>query len=102
MQLGIRVIDSSVAGLGGCPYAKGASGNVATEDVVGVLPVYVWLVEWNNLSDGRLSAFSQHHASTALDGHASPERPGISVGMCQMCSAVGTDKQCTCLCRCTC
>jgi hydroxymethylglutaryl-CoA lyase len=28
------VIDSSVAGIGGCPYAKGASGNVATEDVV--------------------------------------------------------------------
>lgn len=31
---GISVIDSSVAGIGGCPYAKGASGNVATEDVV--------------------------------------------------------------------
>jgi hydroxymethylglutaryl-CoA lyase len=28
------VIDSSVAGIGGCPYAKGASGNVSTEDVV--------------------------------------------------------------------
>jgi hydroxymethylglutaryl-CoA lyase len=33
-QFGIRVFDSSVSGLGGCPYAKGASGNVATEDVV--------------------------------------------------------------------
>jgi hydroxymethylglutaryl-CoA lyase len=31
---GVRVFDSSVAGLGGCPYASGASGNVATEDVV--------------------------------------------------------------------
>lgn len=31
---GVRVFDSSVAGLGGCPYAKGASGNVATEDLV--------------------------------------------------------------------
>jgi hydroxymethylglutaryl-CoA lyase len=30
-------MDSSVAGLGGCPYAKGASGNVATEDVVYLL-----------------------------------------------------------------
>lgn len=30
-------MDSSVAGLGGCPYAKGASGNVATEDVVYML-----------------------------------------------------------------
>ena len=34
---GIQTIDSSVAGLGGCPYAKGASGNVATEDVVYML-----------------------------------------------------------------
>ncbi|MGH1372155.1 MAG: hydroxymethylglutaryl-CoA lyase [Cellvibrionaceae bacterium] len=37
LQKGISVIDSSVAGLGGCPYAKGASGNVATEDVVYML-----------------------------------------------------------------
>jgi len=37
MQCGISVIDSSVAGLGGCPYAKGATGNVATEDVVYML-----------------------------------------------------------------
>lgn len=34
LDLGIRTIDASVAGLGGCPYAQGASGNVATEDVV--------------------------------------------------------------------
>jgi hydroxymethylglutaryl-CoA lyase len=33
-QHGVRVFDSSIAGLGGCPYAKGATGNVATEDVV--------------------------------------------------------------------
>ena len=37
MELGIAVIDSSVAGLGGCPYAKGASGNVASEDVLYML-----------------------------------------------------------------
>lgn len=37
LQLGMAVFDSSVAGLGGCPYAKGASGNVATEDVVYLL-----------------------------------------------------------------
>lgn len=36
-QMGVRVVDSSVAGLGGCPYAAGASGNVATEDVVYLL-----------------------------------------------------------------
>ena len=37
LQNGIAVIDSAIAGLGGCPYAKGASGNVATEDVVYLL-----------------------------------------------------------------
>lgn len=35
--MGITVVDSSVAGLGGCPYAKGASGNVATEDLIYML-----------------------------------------------------------------
>jgi hydroxymethylglutaryl-CoA lyase len=34
LEMGVAVFDSSVAGLGGCPYAAGASGNVATEDVV--------------------------------------------------------------------
>ncbi len=37
LQCGVAVVDSSVAGLGGCPYAKGATGNVATEDVVYML-----------------------------------------------------------------
>ncbi|CAF3720292.1 unnamed protein product [Rotaria socialis] len=37
LDMGIRCVDSSVAGLGGCPYAKGASGNVATEDVLYLL-----------------------------------------------------------------
>ena len=37
LELGVSVIDASVYGLGGCPYAQGASGNVATEDVVYML-----------------------------------------------------------------
>ncbi|XP_072836321.2 hydroxymethylglutaryl-CoA lyase, mitochondrial isoform X2 [Pogona vitticeps] len=37
LQMGVSVVDSSVAGLGGCPYAQGASGNVATEDMVYML-----------------------------------------------------------------
>ncbi len=37
LECGVAVIDSSIAGLGGCPYAKGATGNVATEDVVYML-----------------------------------------------------------------
>jgi hydroxymethylglutaryl-CoA lyase len=37
LEMGISTIDSAVAGLGGCPYAQGASGNVATEDVIYLL-----------------------------------------------------------------
>lgn len=37
LELGVAAIDSSVAGLGGCPYAKGATGNVASEDVLYLL-----------------------------------------------------------------
>lgn len=37
VEAGVRVVDASVAGLGGCPYAEGASGNVASEDVVFML-----------------------------------------------------------------
>ena len=37
LELGVATFDASVAGLGGCPYAKGATGNVATEDVVFML-----------------------------------------------------------------
>jgi hydroxymethylglutaryl-CoA lyase len=37
LQLGVHTFDTSIAGLGGCPYAKGATGNVATEDVVFML-----------------------------------------------------------------
>jgi hydroxymethylglutaryl-CoA lyase len=37
LQSGVNVFDAAVGGLGGCPYAQGASGNVATEDVVWLL-----------------------------------------------------------------
>jgi hydroxymethylglutaryl-CoA lyase len=37
LQHGVASVDSSVSGLGGCPYARGATGNVATEDVVSML-----------------------------------------------------------------
>ena len=37
LEIGVHTFDASVAGLGGCPYAKGATGNVATEDVVFML-----------------------------------------------------------------
>ena len=37
LEEGVRVVDSAVSGVGGCPYAKGATGNVASEDVVYML-----------------------------------------------------------------
>ncbi len=37
LECGVAVVDAAIAGLGGCPYAKGASGNVATEDVLYML-----------------------------------------------------------------
>jgi hydroxymethylglutaryl-CoA lyase len=37
LEMGVAIVDSSVSGLGGCPYAKGATGNVATEDVLYML-----------------------------------------------------------------
>ncbi|GLC47489.1 hypothetical protein PLESTB_000890900 [Pleodorina starrii] len=40
LRMGVSVVDSSVAGLGGCPYARGATGNVATEDVLYMLDGY--------------------------------------------------------------
>lgn len=45
LNMGLRTFDASLTGLGGCPYAKGASGNVATEDVV-------YLLEQSGLSTG--------------------------------------------------
>jgi isopropylmalate/homocitrate/citramalate synthase len=37
LEMGLAVVDSAAAGLGGCPYAKGASGNLATEDLIYML-----------------------------------------------------------------
>ncbi len=45
LQMGVSVFDASVGGLGGCPYAAGASGNVATEDVV-------WLLQGLDIETG--------------------------------------------------
>jgi hydroxymethylglutaryl-CoA lyase len=45
LEIGVNVFDAAVGGLGGCPYAKGASGNVATEDVV-------WLLQGLGIASG--------------------------------------------------
>lgn len=74
LQKGIAVIDSSVAGLGGCPYAKGASGNVATEDVVYMLngmgiahgiDLHA-LIEAGNYISAQLGRVNGSRAATAL------------------------------------
>ncbi len=75
LQNGIATVDSSVAGLGGCPYARGASGNVATEDVVYMLnglgietgldlPA---LIRAGNRICGALGRRTGSRAATALD-----------------------------------
>ncbi len=78
VEEGVRVVDASVSGLGGCPYATGASGNVATEDVVyllhgmgfvtGVdLDALVETGQWisNEIGRGNGSKFGRALAATA-------------------------------------
>ncbi|VVA92231.1 unnamed protein product [Arabis nemorensis] len=62
LQMGINIVDSSIAGLGGCPDAKGASGNVATEDVVYMLN---GLGTQTNVDLGKLIAAGDSSASTS-------------------------------------
>ncbi|MGI9287488.1 MAG: hydroxymethylglutaryl-CoA lyase [Pseudomonadales bacterium] len=74
LQFGVDVIDSSVAGLGGCPYAHGASGNVASEDVVYMLNGLgvctgidlERLIEAGNFITGCLNRANQSKAGRAL------------------------------------
>lgn len=76
LEDGVRVVDSSVAGLGGCPYAQGASGNLATEDLVyqlhglglatGIdLPRLVDTARWINEALGREPASRLARAGVA-------------------------------------
>ena len=77
LQNGIATVDASVAGLGGCPYAKGATGNVATEDVVYMLNglgVHTGvdlhkLISAGNAISAALGRPSQSRAAAALSQH---------------------------------
>ena len=61
LELGVAVVDSAVAGLGGCPYARGATGNVATEDVV-------WMLQGMGIESGvDLAAVAA--AGRVISGH---------------------------------
>ena len=76
LELGIATVDSSVAGLGGCPYAQGASGNIATEDLVYMLDGMNIktgvnlnkLIEVGNTICKRLSRTSQSKVALATAG----------------------------------
>jgi hydroxymethylglutaryl-CoA lyase len=69
LQRGVTVVDASAGGLGGCPYARSATGNLATEDLV-------WMLEGLGVSTGvdldRLSATSVWMAEQL--GRPSPSR----------------------------
>jgi hydroxymethylglutaryl-CoA lyase len=74
LQHGVATVDASVSGLGGCPYARGASGNVATEDVVYMLDGLgidtgidlQKLVGAGNFISGKLQRQNQSKAAQAL------------------------------------
>ncbi|CAG8626220.1 12445_t:CDS:2 [Ambispora gerdemannii] len=78
LELGVRVFDSSIAGLGGCPFAKGATGNVATEDLVYMLHGMDFetgvnlreLVQVGNYISEKLGRKNVSRAATALSAAA--------------------------------
>lgn len=74
LERGIRIFDSAVAGLGGCPYAKGATGNVATEDVI-------YLLEGEGFDTGvDLNAIAALGASICqVLGRVNPSRAGRAI-----------------------
>lgn len=61
LQYGVTTIDSSISGLGGCPYAKGASGNISTEDVV-------YMLNGLNIETG-VDLQKLYHAACFVDNH---------------------------------
>lgn len=82
IEAGIRVVDSSVAGLGGCPYARGATGNVATEDVAYMLAGLGFstgvnleqLAATGDWISKQLGRTNNSRAGTAINNRASQER----------------------------
>jgi len=83
MQLGIAVIDSSISGLGGCPYAPGASGNVASEDLLYMLKGLgietgvdlQSLTEVGRYISAVLKRPSRSRVSNALNAHCESTQP---------------------------
>ena len=86
LELGVATFDCSVAGLGGCPYAKGATGNVASEDVVYLLDglgIETGVDMTKLRSAGRyisdyLQRSSMSRVARALDARSSPAAPEVA------------------------
>jgi hydroxymethylglutaryl-CoA lyase len=72
VESGIRKFDASIGGLGGCPFAPGASGNVATEDVVMMLQQMGFDTGINLSALLRASAVAKELTGTAPGGRALP------------------------------
>jgi hydroxymethylglutaryl-CoA lyase len=88
-ELGIRIFDASVGGLGGCPFAPGATGNVATESVVAALAT--------KSASLRIDLAKLGHARRLLDpflqeGHRSP--PDLTSKVCKACEFYSGDHCC--------
>lgn len=68
LDCGVRVFDASVAGLGGCPYAPGASGNMATEDLVHVLDAMGWQTDADLEGVSRAGVYASRMLNKELPG----------------------------------
>ena len=85
LQAGVTIFDGSVGGLGGCPYAKGAPGNVATEDLVHML--HEMGIE-TGVDLERLiecAKLAQDLVGRPLEGHVAKSGPVDHIGTCTVC-----------------
>lgn len=81
LEVGVRTFDASVGGLGGCPYCPGASGNVATEDLVSLVDGlgYTTGISMDKLLDAAEVAI--HYSSRPYEGHLLRALRPCTVGM---------------------
>ena len=87
LRSGIRCFDSAAGGTGGCPYAPGAAGNLATEDLAYLLDAEGWetgcrlLASWRRLgsSPARSAGRSPPRSARPVDGTRRRERPSLAV-----------------------
>ncbi|MNE85609.1 Hydroxymethylglutaryl-CoA lyase YngG [compost metagenome] len=86
LEAGVRVFDSSVSGLGGCPYSPGATGNVATEELVYLLERQglatgvdlEQLIEVGVFIDSQLRRTSESRVAKAMLARQALIRPGAA------------------------